>query len=377
MTYNPTVKKYSKDLGVPIPNVRICPSERPRLNTWPAPYLPLQLHNERHDEYYVVLTGKVVALDSRGFIVPAGLALQLDLLDAELTANLADTTDLSVAGMATLSRYDQTDIDNGVVNARGNLVKLGEPVVLSFFEDGAGDALPQYDVGAAATSTAYAVPAAVARTYDVLNHIGFAPYSYLRTASDSMERAADENEMHPDAASGTESRMPYDPTQLRHLAWELQGHVGVLVADECLEYPVVANRNAVLIEGQAVAIGANMAAFGNGARVSYNVDSDIVVHDVDETALAAAMDGAGAAADAAAIAIAIKSYNDRCVGTVIRKNTRFPSSYLNHVKTRWEAAIPGFSGLDRMPGSATDGLPWHMHTAGATLGTIQISPLVR
>lgn len=174
MAYNPTVKRYSKDLGVPIPNVRFTRAEFPRLNTWPAPYLPLQLENERHDEYYVILTGKVVALDSRGFYVPAGLALQLQILEDEIEANLNDTVDLSAANanLVKLQRYDATDVAQGVVNARGLAVKLGEPVVLSFFEDGNGDALAQYDADDADTSTAYITPVAIARTYDVGNHIG-------------------------------------------------------------------------------------------------------------------------------------------------------------------------------------------------------------
>ena len=46
MAVNNPVRRYSKDLGVPIPEVRFSPSEFPRLNTWPAPYLPLKLENE-------------------------------------------------------------------------------------------------------------------------------------------------------------------------------------------------------------------------------------------------------------------------------------------------------------------------------------------
>lgn len=378
--YNPAIKRYAKDLGIPVPNVRFCPSERPRLNTWPAPYLPFQLENERHDEFYVILTGKVIALDSRGFFVPAGLKLQLETFKAEVEGAVGGNLNASGsnAGLVTLERYTQTDVDNSVVNARGVLVKLNEPVVYSMIDDDAA-ALPGYDEAAAGTSTAIPIGggSAITEKFSIGDHIGFAPYSWLRCASDVMERAVDANELHPTAASGPEASLPKDPTQLRHLAWELQDRGSALVADECLVYPVVTDRTGVLVKGQAVAIGANMAAFSLGARVTYDANSDIVPHSVDEALLASEMDGNGAATDAAAVAKAIERYADRCIGQVVRKNTRHPSSLLDKVKTRWEASISGFTGLDRMPGSATSGMPWHMHTAGTTHGELQISPLMR
>lgn len=378
MAYNPTPRVYDKDYGAPVPNVRFCPTERPRIQTWPAPYLPLQLRNKRHEWNFVVLTGKVVALDDMGFLVPAGLALQLDTLEAELKAVAAAggavTVDVSPANanLATLTRYSAVDVEEGVKNIRGQTVKEGEPVVLSFFTDD-GVAFPQYNSAAAGTSTAMPLAdgSVIAREWSVGPHIGFAPYSYVRTSSSVTSRSA--SDMQP-AATGKEARVPYDPTQLDKLAFEPQAHVAVLVADECLLYPVVANRDDVLIKGQAVAIGA-MADFKLGEYVTFNADSDIVPHDVVLTGLDYSDDDD--ADISAAIASSLKKYHNRCIGQVVRKNTRFPSSYLDKVKTQWDASIPGFSKLHRMAGSATEGYPWHMHTAGSTLGEVQISPLMR
>lgn len=362
MAYNPTVKRYNKDLGVAIPNVRFCPTEFPRLNTTPAPYLPLRLHNERHDEYYTVLTGKVIALDSLGFVVPAGLGLQLELANNELDAG--GTWD--DATLANLDRYDATDVAEGVVNARGVACTLNEPVVRALITDvvvAGGEDLDTGDVPAASNALT------------IGEHIGVAPYSFLRAASDVMSRAVDANELHPAAATGVEATFPFDPTQHRHLAWELQNRVTALVAAECLLYPVVANLNGLVIEGQAVAVGASMAAFAHGGKVTYDEASNIVPMSATAAALTSRtpdFDGGDAAAAAAML-----SLRDRIVGQVVRKNTRFPSSYLDHVATRWDSSVPGFQAIDRMPGSATSGYPWHMHTAGATLGEIQISPLMR
>lgn len=406
MATNNPVKRYDRDLGRVVPMVRFGPSEFPRLNSWPAPYLPLQLENDRHDEFYVILTGKVLALDSMGFLVPAGLRLQLDTMEAEILAAAGGNLDASAANanLDSLWRYDADDVANGVVNVRGQTVKLGEPVVFSFFEfervGGAGAITTQYNAAAANTSTAIPVDATplLARDFDVGNHIGIAPYSMLRAASDVMSRAQNENEMHPDAATGPEAAMPYDPTQLRNLAWELQNRATVLVRDEVLVYPVVADRTGVLLEGQAVAIGA-MADFDLGAYVTYDAESDIVPatlpsNTVAEAAAVAEIAALDAVIDAvgtpdatqgdeaaAAVVDLVEALfeglrgtrNEHIVGQIVRKNTRFPSSLLNRVATRWADSIPGFEAIDRMPGSATDGYPWHMHTAGSTLGEVQIS----
>lgn len=363
MAVNNPIKRYSKDIGVPVPEVRFGPSERPRLNTMPAPYLPLQLENERHDEYYVILTGKVIALDSRGFVVPAGYALQLELIQAAATGG--DNWD--DAALGNIERYTQIDVDNGVVNARGVTVVLNEPVLRAFHTDAAA--------GGAENLLTGAVPAA-SNALSVGNHIGVAPYSFLRAASDVISRALNENELHPAAKSGPEALMPYDPTQLRSLAWQLQNRVTALVADECLVLPVVEDRTGVLIEGQCVAIGAAMSDFPLGSYVTFDEMSDFVPADSAAVAMANLTPDYDTDADAD-ITDAVLGMRQRLVGQVVRRNTRFPSSYLDKVKTRWESTIPGFTDIDRMPGSATLGYPWRMHTAGATLGEIQVSLLMR
>lgn len=351
MAVNNPVKRYNKDLGYAIPMVRFGPSERPRIHSFPAPYLPLKLENERHDEYYVMLTGKVMALDNLGFAVPAGLALQVEAAKAAGSGN---------PWPAVCEEYDAIDVAQGVINARGVAAQAGEPVVHALMTNVAWN------------SGVDTVPV-VAEEITVGNHIGVVPQSLLRAGSDALSR--EENDLQP-AATGAAALTPYDPTQLRSLAWELQRGTTALVADECLLLPVVADRSGVLLDGQVVAIGA-MADFSLGSYVTYDHNSDFVPLTATALAVANILPDYDAPADDAAITEGILGIMQRVVGQVVRKNTRFPSSYLDKVKTRWEDTIAGFEATDRMPGSATDGYPWHMHAAQSTLGEVQISLLMR
>jgi len=332
MAYDPTLKRYAKDLGVPVPNVEFCPTEFPRLHTFPAPYLPLGLENERHDEHYVVLTGKVVALDSLGFLVPAGLAIQLE--NAARTAEDWDDP--------TYTRYTAADVAAGVKNARGVLCVLNEPVVRSLRTTLSASGEENLLTGN--------VPVAAA-ALTIGDHIGVASYSWLRASSDALDRSG---------------MTPKDPSELRHMAWEPQLASKTVRTNYCLEYPRVANRDNVALAGQACAIG----SFVLGQRVTFDTNSDIVAYaDPTVGAIAAANAAEPTAAEigaaiTAALALIGPSRN-RIVGQVVKTNTRVPSSALDKVRSKWESGVQGFGQLDRMPGSATGGKAWNLHTAGA------------
>lgn len=383
MNLNPPVKRYGrKDIGIMIPNTEFCPTEFPRLHAQPAPYLNLKLYEEKHGEYYVLLSGKVVAQDSNGFLVPAGLLVQMDTYVAAVTAAKGATLDATA--VANVERYDATDVAQGVVNSRGNACKLGEPIVHSMIKVG-GAFLAAYDA-AAAVGFNTAIPvanAAVTRFVSIGNHIGLAFESWLRPNSDVMSRAANDHLFNTDAAVGMEAlKGRVNAVDERTEAWNLSNQLHTVKTNYCWIYPVV-TAAAPLIEGQAVAVAASMAALPLGARVTYDKNSDIVLHSLtlDEVTLAASMDGAGAATDAAAIAVAVaegvEKYHARCVGQIIKKDTRHPKSLLDKVKTRWDTSITGFETLDRMPGSANGAYPWNMQTAASTLGEVVISTFHR
>ena len=358
MAYDPTLKRYAKDLGVPVPNVEFCPTEFPRLHTFPAPYLPLVLENERHDEHYVVLTGKVVALDSLGFLVPAGLALQLEATTA-LDNGAAVAQNISDA----FTKYTAVDVAAGVRNSRGALAILGEPVVRSMLND---DEATSVNV-----ANGQAFPAADGGAVTVGDHIGVASYSWLRASSDLLTRYHNDN---------GDALIPANPADLRNLAWEPQLSSKTVRTNYCLEYPVVVDRSGIKLGGQAVAIGADASAFAHGVRVTYNVDSDIVPYSNpsvvadDVVGFAANADDILEAVNVAVVKLA--AARARIVGQVVKRNERSPTSYLDKVRTRWESSVKGFEHLDRMPGSATLGKPWHLHTAGA-VDSVVISLFMR
>lgn len=374
MAFNPTVKRYAKDLGIPIPNVEFCPTEFPRLNTFTAPYLPLQLENERHDEHYVVLSGKVIAFDSMGFLVPAGYVLDQETVAADADFGAAAVNFDSAGGdVVGLLRYSQLDVDEGVLNSAGNVVVLNEPVVWSMIRN-AGVLINggvYDDTGGDGTGDTNGFSFAIT----VSNHIGVAGYSWLRASSNVLTRTG--NEVQPDVAApgNKEAQLPLNPMDQRFLAWEPQMRNKTVRTNYCLEFPVVLDLDDLLISGQAVAVDTGgMASFPLASRVTYDQNSNIVPHAM--SLVGADLAGADAA-DATAINLAVERYHQRSVGQVLMNDTRFPKAYLDRVRTRWEDSIPGFVGLDRMPGTATDGFPWMMHTAQTQIGKILVSLYMR
>jgi hypothetical protein len=341
------------------------------------------MNQERFDEYQVLQIGKVVALDQMGFLVPAGLRIQARTLQNAMLAVAAGggPINLSAANgaLSTLTRYTQVDVDQGVVNARGQTVRLGEPVVMSWIVL-EGVNLAQYNAAVAGNSTAVVIGNldTVTLSHDVGNHIGFQTAPAYRTSSDAMSR--DAGEFRP-AATGADARRSLDATQNRHESWELGlQHFTVLVAEETMLYPVVANRSSILFSGQAVAIGAALTDFPLGSLVTYNSDSDIVP--ANGTTLAWALttvddtDADDITINGALNALAVRS---AIVGQVIQRDSlasRPVKAFLNKVSTRW-SSVPGFLPLDAMPGSATDGKNYNTYISGTTLGEIQISPLMR
>lgn len=171
-----------------------------------APYLPLVRYNEDKFTHVVVGSGKPVALDSNGHVVPAGLRL--------------DTTGIV--------KYTQVDVDNGVRNAKGELVTVGEAVTASF---------------AAAGIT-------------VGPHIGVAPYDYFRHAGgDNLT-----------------------PTKTTYINFNPQPVIAVL-RDYHMQYPVVADVETVraaALKGIS-AVVAKKADIQFGGFVTYDAESNFVI----------------------------------------------------------------------------------------------------
>lgn len=99
----PKTKHYSRE-NWSTPAVMFSEGIHPAGQFMPAPYLPLvRVPSKDIKTHVVISTGKVVALDSNGYVVPAGLADS----DAE---------------------YTQVDVDEGVIGPDGQPVTAGQKV---------------------------------------------------------------------------------------------------------------------------------------------------------------------------------------------------------------------------------------------------------
>ena len=97
-------KHYSKkDWNTPA--VMFSEGMHPAGQFMPAPYLPLV--REKSEDIYthvVISTGKALAMDSNGFLVPAGI-------------------------LTSTATYSQLDVDEGVIGADGNPVTAGNKLL--------------------------------------------------------------------------------------------------------------------------------------------------------------------------------------------------------------------------------------------------------
>lgn len=193
----PNYKRYD-EWGHMTPNFEYSEGIRPAGEFQVAPYLPEVRFNIRLLYPIVVSGGKVVAMDSNGYVVPAGLRKQLVAMNAK--GAVAKTT--TRAGQANdipgLSRYTIKDVEAGVRNSAGVLAADGEAVVESFIS------------GANCDGT---------QLITVSKGIGVSSYNYWRHAGGNGE----------------------NPAQFNSLNFSLQNKVA-FVCDYQLELPIVTDR---------------------------------------------------------------------------------------------------------------------------------------
>ena len=117
-----------------------------------APYLPLIRFNPEKHVDVVISSGKVLAMDSVGQIVPAGLRFEAQAYATALATSVA------TADAQALVRYTSYDVTKGVRNFKGVPVVADEPVVKSFFTGTTQDNTISYFVGVG--------------QYDIFRHAG-------------------------------------------------------------------------------------------------------------------------------------------------------------------------------------------------------------
>lgn len=324
------------------PNVEISEGIRPAEELKPAGYLKLVRFDKFSEDYYVVSAGKVVALDSDGNVVPAGLALQAAAYKTAWDGAGGDIGTNRTAGRAAVdgldgftagaAAYDATDVDPvasgiAVKGHTGNDVVAGDYMVENFFTcvlDG-GSATPArvIDLISADLNDSDSDLTAVVT---VSAPIGIAPYNFFRWAGGDG----------------------FNPSEYTHHNYNRQHQVAVL-CDYYIELPVVADK-ALIKFPQISCVFDSGAALTPGTFLIVDASSDMI-------------EWAGTEGF------------DEVVGQVWKIDTAYPKDYLDRVRTAYE----GMGDLDKMPGTANAGLPDQISYSGGdgTLGMCRINLINR
>lgn len=325
-----TWKRANQLAGSTTPNVEISAGVRPAQHYKVASYLPKVRLDKKTGAYKVISAGKVIATDSNNYVVPAGLALDIEqALTSSTKYNSKAEFITEKADFKTL--YTSIDVAEGVKNFQGDDVTVDEPVVASFFTD--------YDSTKAALNT-------------VGNALGIAPY-------DAWEQ---------DGSGYGDNPVNYD-----FVNWKMQTGLAILTR-YFIELPVVANTSGLVFPGLAVFTGTPV----QGGLVTYDAESNMIPYAAPSTVADIALDTTDTYADAdvntavnaaianinTAVSVAAKGLS-RVLGKVYFVDTTFPKDYLNYVRT-WNPGIAGSTALDKAPGSATSGLPDNLSYAGVT-----------
>lgn len=232
--YTKFMKKWT-DQGVMTPGVFKQEDYTPSLRATVAPYLPLVRYSEKDRDYVVISQGKPIAFDSYGYIVPAGLAL-------EIAAEVASPGSSTIA-------YTATDVAAGVVGPDGTAVSAGEKVAALLV----------------AAGVTVSLPFALAFT------------SYYRANSDTFVTMANKE-------IGGGGVLPH---KFRYHNYNPQGKVSV-ITHKIVEVPVVATYDPVF--GGVVVFDSNdsNALPTMGAKVKIDANSNFVLWDPTDNDDAAA-----------------------------------------------------------------------------------------
>ncbi|MDD3412447.1 MAG: hypothetical protein PHY47_00440 [Lachnospiraceae bacterium] len=339
-----------------------------------AKWLPSIRLEEHNWDHFVIAAGAPVCQDSEGFTVPAGYKLIL------------------AAGANQGPKYTEADAVAGVKNAAGVPVTPGEFVINSVITEGLtfGQVVgvTQYDVYMNLNGDVYNPS-----TYQYHNYnrqTGFAVLtSYvLEFPVEPLKRSAKTEKF---TATANQTVFTLAKTALAH-------HVAVLAGKDRVVDFTVAGTTLTLTTGVAVGTEVTVSylyeenfyaspfagmttwrgAAAHGGKVTFNADSKFVLAQevaLDDTDVASLK-------DTVAAALAAK---ELVVGTIVGIDTSFPKQLLDQVVTAFDERLyspiinpetglfTDGSGLDKMPGSANDGVPHMIQYAGGDLKTGVVS----
>ena len=367
------VHKGNQDLSSPwTPNFEISEGMRFGLN-YPAPYLPVVRYEPTFQDWFVIGAGTPVALESNGLMVPAGFRKLLAL------------------GAGNGPQYTTNDIAQGVRNAQGNIPTVGDYVIDSMIAAGitvgrcAGVA--SYDAyqlsGSDPSNPAtyrfhnYSRQNGVAILTDYYLEYPVEPYERIAHTINTTIAGADQGDFalaHNTVLDYTikvkiNGRRDVDFTFVDGAPDSIDWNSGT--TDDYLKIGDVVEVE-YLYENSGVynAPFAGIASWRGSAT-----PGDYVVVDQNSKFVSYAPSAIGDTSlgdESANILAAIDGSLD-IVGQVYKVDTNFPKQFLDRVKTAYDDRLTGpivdgrtgtTNVLDRMPGSATNGMPHNIAYAG-------------
>jgi len=309
-----TFMRQSALEGSTTPNIEKSEGVRVAQHFVGASYLPLVRFDAKMNEWKTISYGKVITVDANNDVVPAGLAIDIDIAKA---GGYADKNAFIAAAASFGSVYTATDVAEGILNFQGKAVTAGEPVIASFFEN--------YNAGNAQINQVGAP-------------LGMMPFDLWRQ----------------NGAGWANNPMNYRLTN-----WNPQQGTTILTR-YFIELPVVTNLSQIVYPG--LTVFENGGSVKGGDIVTFTKHSNYtVLPDVADLSTSNTFSDA-------AINAAIKEINDakkRALGKVYFVDTKFPKDFLNYVRT-YKGNVSPAKDTDGTPGTATNGLPDNLRYAGVT-----------
>lgn len=349
----------------------------------PAPYLSSERYEHVFQDRVVIGAGKPVALDSDGWLVPAGFKKLIE------------------AGGGAGPQYSQEDIALGVKNAQGAVPSAGDYVIDSLIaaskEVGRCLGVTSYDAmmlsGSDPSNPAtyrfhnYSRQNGIAVLTDYLLEYPIEPFKRVEVA-EKRTVTADSDTFDLDHADVLEHTVEVRVNGRRDVDFAFAAGAGAggvdqldwsafsggtldhLSSGDVVEYTYLYE-----VTGTYDAPWSSISSFRGTVK-----PGDLVTYDQNSAFVAyspGAIGDTSIADESANIAAAIDSSLD-VLGQVTLVDTNFPKQFLDRVKTAHDPRLQGtikdgrtgeVSKLDRMPGSATDGAPHNVWYAGGDVLT--------
>lgn len=350
---------------------------------YPAPYLPLGRFEPIFQDYYVISAGTPVAVDSNGWLVPAGMRLLLAL------------------GAGNGPQYTQLDVQFGVKNAQGNLVSAGDFVIDSMIAAGLSvgrimgvasyDAVGQF--GADPTNPAtykfhnYNRQSGIAVLTDYLLEFPIEPFKRVEHKIEQTI-GANSDTFDLDHNSALNYTVEVRVNGRRDVDFAFADNAGGGGVDQLDWSAFSGGLGDHLKTGDKIIItyvyevsGTYDAPWQGIASFRGSVQPGDFVTINEESKFVAYSAGAIGATNAGDVSADISAAIDKSldiVGQVTLVDYNFPKQFLDRVKTAYDSRLTGSivdgrtgstSKLDRMPGSATDGAPHNVYYAGGDVKT--------